>query len=174
MKPEFPVLYAKASMLVATPLIGLVGAFYVVREISQPASEVYGFAMGAFGITAALSGICFTVSESVPGSSDFRYAGEKFLHSSVLIVQTVMLVYLKDFLTGASWLSNLPRLGTFVRVVPLALLPLLSFAAAIAWYFGFDSINSRLWQNWKQRIEDINKRTSNSDPAKNTRAKGAS
>jgi hypothetical protein len=85
-----------------------------------------------------------------------------------------MLVYLKGFLAGASWLSNHPWLGTFVRAVPLALLPLVSAAAAWAWYFGFEAVNSRLWQNWKQRIEDINKRASNSDPAKNTRAKGAS
>jgi hypothetical protein len=151
----------------------------------QPASEVYGIGVASFGVTAALSGICFTVSESVRGSSEFRFAGEKFLHSSVLLVQTLMLVYLKDLLAGARllreylpywfiFLSKHPWLGTFVRAVPTALVPVVSGAAAIAWYWGFEAVNNQLWQNWNQRIEDINKRASNSDPAKNTRAKGVS
>ena len=108
MKPELPVLNAKASMVVATPLILVMTFSYVSRAINQPAANVYAVGMAAFGVTAALSGICLTVSESVQGSSTIRYAGEKFLHSSVLVIQRVMLIYLKDSVAGWNWLVGHP------------------------------------------------------------------
>jgi len=157
MKKEFPVLYAKGSMLVATPLLGLVAYSYVAHAISQPASAVYGIGIASFGVSAALSAICFTVSEPVQGSPDFRYAGEKFLHSSVLLIQTMMLIYLRDLLTASSWLDSHLWLGALAKALPVFLLPLLSGAAAVTWYHGFDALNSRLWRNWERRMEDINK-----------------
>jgi hypothetical protein len=154
MKPEFPNLYAKASMVVATPLIGFVGCFYVARATTRPAPEVYGFGVVAFSVTAALSGICLRVPESVHGSSSFQYAGEKFLHSAVLLLQTVMLVYAKAFFAETTWLSDHPWLGTIVRAVPLALIGLLSAAAAWTWHHAFDVVNSQLWRNWEERLGD--------------------
>ena len=157
MKKEFPVLFAKASMLVATPLIGLVAYSYAARAIDQPASEVYGIGMASFGVSAALSAICFTVSEPVQGSPDFRYAGEKFLHSSVLLIQTMMLIYLRDLFSASNWLGSHSWLGALAKALPVVLLPLLSGAAAVTWYHGFHVVNSRLWRNWEQRMGDINK-----------------
>ncbi len=174
MKPEYPELYAKASMLVATPLIGLVAIFYVASAISQPASEVYGIGMAAFGVTAGLSAICFNVHETVHGASKFWYAGEKFLHSSMLLVQTMMLVYLDDFLVGSTWLSNHLWLGTLLRMLPRLLLSFISGAAAITWYLGFDVLDSLLWQNWRKRVEDINEPAIHGDAAKNTENKDTS
>jgi hypothetical protein len=161
MKPVFPVLYAKASTIVATPLIGLVAFFYVARAITQPASDVYGIGMAAFGVTAGLSAICFSVPETVPGSSNFRYA-------------VVMLTYLKDCLACADWLSNPIWLGLVVRRIPLFLLPLLSGAAAVTWHLGFGVADAQLWQNWKQRIEDVNRAATASEKAKTRDAKSAS
>jgi len=84
------VLYAAASRFVAVPLIGAVACYYVVYAIGPPATEVYALGMTVFGVTAALAAICFSVSESVPGSGSFRYGAEQFLHSSVLLIETVM------------------------------------------------------------------------------------
>ena len=158
-KPEFPAFWAKASTWAATPIIGLVAILYVSGAISRPASEIYGIGIAAFGLTAALSAICFSVSETWPGSSNFRYAGEKFLHSSVLLVQTLMLLYLNESLAGSTWLTYHLWVGRIVRGVPRSLFGLLSGAAAIAWHQGFGVVDWQLWENWKQRVEELKKPT---------------
>jgi hypothetical protein len=157
--------------VVATPLIGLVTIFYVARAINQRATDVYGFAMAAFGVTAALSAICLTLSERVDGSSRIRYAGEKFLHSSLLLIQTAMIIYLKDAVTASHWLSSHPWISNSARTLIVTLLGLLSSGAAVAWYYGFDALNSQLWQNWERRHENISGQASTGPSAKNVKNK---
>ena len=160
-KREFPVLNARASTYIATPLIGIVAIFYVVNALNRPAAEIYGVGIAAFGVTAGLAAVCFSVPESINGSPNFRYAAEKFLHSSVLLIQTVMLVYLKDWSASSEWLNNHFWVGRFARLVPGALLSLLAGFAAITWHQGFDVIDWQLWQNWNRRIDEINKPATN-------------
>jgi hypothetical protein len=171
MKREFPALYAKASMTVATPLIGLVTIFYVTSAINEPAADVYRMALAAFGVTAALSGICLTVSEPIDGLSNIRYAGEKFLHSSLLLIQTAIVIYLKNAVSASDWLSKHPWISSSARALTLGLLGLLSAAAAVAWYFGFAAVNSQLWQNWERRIENTDRTASTDAPAKSAKTK---
>ena len=85
-----------------------------------------------------------------------------------------MLVYMKDFSAGWDFLNSHIWLGSFVRRVPLALLPFLSGAAAVTWHLRFGVVDAQLWLNWKQRIEDINKAATGGETAKKSGAKSAS
>ena len=114
MKREFPVLFAKASTWIATPLLGLVTINYALRVINQRGSEVYPVGVAAFGVTAALSGLCFAVAAVPESLNAARYAGEKFLHSSLLLIQTVMIVFLKEALSNSAWWMSHQTLSAIV------------------------------------------------------------
>src|ERR1017187_7932940 len=103
MKREFPVIWAKASLWIASPLILLVTVLHISQATSRSASDVYAVGMTAFGVTAALAGICFTVPKEVEGSSDTHYAGEKFLHSALLLIQSLMIIYVREAVTASAW-----------------------------------------------------------------------
>ena len=156
MKREFPILFAKASTVIATPLLGLVTINYALHLINQRGSEVYPVSVAAFGVTAALSGLCFAVAAVQNSLKNARYAGEKFLHSSLLLIQTVMIAYLKESMSNSAWWMSHATLVAVVNSVFSILLTLLAAAAAWAWYFGFAALNDELWGNWERRIAEIN------------------
>lgn len=153
MKPEFPILFAKASTIIAAPLVLITLSFYVTHAIILPASEVFPMAIAVFGITAALSGVCFTMSPSKNDEYNIRYAGEKFLHSSLLLMQSLILIYSKESLISLSYISSTNTIKTIIIAVFSALLGLISSMAAITWFHGFDALNNELWKKWEKRID---------------------
>jgi hypothetical protein len=112
--------------------------------------------MAAFGLTAALSGICFTVPQGPKGSPEIHYAAEKFLHSAVLLVQALMLLYVKQVLETSSWAHEHLATSRGLALVFGCLEGLVCSSAAWCWFWGFHAINSRLWKNWDRRIQEIN------------------
>jgi hypothetical protein len=157
MKREFPVLYEKVSVWIATPLLGLATMFYAQRAIIGPALEIYSTGMAAFGVTAGLSAVCFQMATTSAGSSSPSvYAGEKFLHSSLLLLQTLLVVYVREAVLVSQFATSHPSLSWQVRGLAAAVLSLLAAAAAWTWYHGFSELNSALWRNWERRIRDLN------------------
>jgi hypothetical protein len=153
-RPEFPWLYAKASTAVATPLLGVVTVVYTQQAISQRPADSYPFGMAAFGVSIAFAGVCYTVPSSDGGLSTTRYAGEKFLHASLLLLQSLMLIFAKNAAITHSpqwvqpWVGTAKCLGVVAGVVA----SLVAAAAAWCWYWGFEELNSELWRNWERRI----------------------
>jgi hypothetical protein len=147
----------RTSSAVAHVLIYVLASNYVVHAISRPAGEVYPLGMTAFGITAAFAAICFSVPETVPGSAAFRYSAEKFLHSSVLLIQTVMIIYLKDSVEHSQWAAAYQWAAKPLHFVLKLILPLISGAAAITWSHGFEAVDRQLWANWEHRLEQLQK-----------------
>ena len=151
MRHEFPILDAKISMIIVTPLIWIITTLYILRAASQSASEVYGLGMTAFGATAMLSGICFRIPDTVEGSSQFHFAGEKFLHSSILLIQTLIIIYMKDFIIKDTSINIFTWITPVVYIVTIPLIITISFMAANTWFQGFRDVNAQLWQNWQRR-----------------------
>lgn len=156
MKREFPVLYKAASVWIATPLLGLSTLFYAQRAITQTASEVYPVGMAAFGVTAALSAICFTMVPACDNPPTARYAGEKFLHSSLLLIQSLLILYVRDAAVAFDWVRTHPPVVANITGVAAAVLSLVTAAAAWTWYHGFSELNAVLWKNWERRIRELN------------------
>jgi hypothetical protein len=157
MKKEFPVLFAKVSTVIATPILFVTIILYIQRAITQAAPEIYPLVIAAFGVTAALSGVCFRMASSSPENSTPRYAGEKFLHSALLLIQSLFVIYAREAIISLNWVHEHGTIKTVCSVVASWIVFLLSAVAAWAWYYGFSELNSELWQKWKRRIEDINK-----------------
>ncbi len=175
MKREFPVLYAKASTVIATPILAITRISYIQRAITQPASEIYSLTMAAFGVTAALSAVCFTMAPSSVEDPTVRYAAEKFLHSSLLIIQSLIVIYAKDAIISTEWVRAHTIIKMITSAVAVGIVSLVAAAAAWTWYWGFSELNSQLWRNWKRRIKNINKAPSLSQQEKTekTNDKGA-
>lgn len=156
MKREFPVLYERVSVWIATPLLAFGTMFYTTSALSQPASAVYPVGMAAFGVTAALSGICFTMVSACDNPSTSRYAGEKFLHSSLLLIQSLLVLYVRDAAVIFDGIQAYPAIITNIKGIAAGILSLVTTAAAWTWYHGFSDLNAVLWKNWERRIREIN------------------
>jgi hypothetical protein len=154
---EFPWLYAGASRVVATPIIGFVTYSYISGSFFQPASELYGLGLTVFGVTAALAGICLTVPESIGGLSQVRHAGEKFLHAGLLVVQSVMLTFVRATIATSPWWIRHPRTSVVGISIAAGLFSLVSAMAAVSWYWAFDDLNRQLWRNYELRMENHHK-----------------
>ena len=152
---EFPAMYAGASKWVAMPLIGAVTLLYITRAASSSGQDVYGLGMTAFGVTAALSAICFTVPSTAEGWAQAQYAAEKFLHSSLLLVQSLMLLYIKQAAVSLTWVHTHPWVAFCIAGSVAGVLGLVSASAAWCWLYGFGAINNSLWKNWESRIIKI-------------------
>ena len=90
MGSDFLKLFALASGWIATPLICICTIIYIQHAISQPATNAFPMGLSAFGVTAALSGISFSMARACENPATAKYAGEKFLHSSILLSQTLL------------------------------------------------------------------------------------
>jgi len=155
-KPEFPKLYAVASVWIATPLLGICTIVYIQNALFQPAANTFPIGLSAFGVTAVLSGICFSMARTCENPATAKYAGEKFLHSAILLIQSLLVLYIRDTVGEIEWLKPWPNLVLTVRTFAVGLLSLVTAVAAWAWYHGFSELNEFLWKNWEQRIREIN------------------
>jgi hypothetical protein len=100
-----PTLLPLLSKTLGNLIILLAGLFYVGELVKKPFEQTTGTILTAFGIIAGFSALCYTAIPSY--RRDQRgtplYAGEKFLHSSLLIIQTLFLRFaLVVFLDGMS------------------------------------------------------------------------
>ncbi len=157
MKREFPVLYEMVSVWIVTPLVGFSTIFYAMGAIRHPASEVYPVGLAALGVTAALSGICFTMAPTNGQYSTERYAGEKFLHSSLLLIQSLLVVYIRDAVLASAWMQAHTTIAGNIAGLAAAAFSFVAAAAAWTWHHGFTDLNAVLWKNWERRISELNK-----------------
>ena len=153
---EFPKLYALASVWVATPLLGICTMVYIQNAMFQPAASTFQTGLSAFGVTAVLSGISFSMARACENPATAKYAGEKFLHSSILLIQGLFVIYLRDAVSESDVLKPHPYLVFTLRAFAVGLLSLLTAVAAWTWYHGFSELNEFLWKNWEENIRAIN------------------
>lgn len=157
MKREYPVFYEKISLWFVSPLIALWLCVYVQHMVYASATEAYTVGVGAFGMTAGLSGVCFAMA-AVTDSSKWPacYAGEKFLHSALLLIQTLLIVSIRDAIIQLKFAQEHPMLTPFVKGISAALMLIVATAAVWTWHHGFSELNKTLWKNWEKRIREIN------------------
>lgn len=127
--------------------------------IEFPASEVYAVGMAAFGVTVALSAVCFAIAVAPTAVPISTYAGEKFLHSSILIVQTLLVVSVRDAVLKMTFVRDHGVLMTQVKGVTAVIVMFVATAAVWTWYHGFSELNAALWKNWEQRVNELNERS---------------
>ncbi len=150
---------ANVSIFIATPIIIVVSVVYMHSFVYAPYSKSYEFALSAIGISAALSAIC--LSAMLPIEADktllvFRYAGEKFLHSCLLLIQALIIAFARDNILLWDWFVPFDGLRRAVELIANTAGLFVTATAAFCWYWAFEGLNRKLWANWRQRIEEMN------------------
>ncbi len=156
MKSDFPVLFAKASTLVGAPIIAYATMDFILTTAKLPAAQVYPMAITAFGVTGVLAGICFTAEPLYNGTIAAKYAGEKFLHSSLLLLESTILIYVKDALISVPFITAHNPLKFITDYIFGVLVIFVSAAAGFTWYHGFCELNNALWKSWENRVIALN------------------
>ena len=110
MGSDFLKLFALASGWIATLLICICTIIYIQHAISQPATNAFPMGLSAFGVTVALSGISCSMARACENPATAKYAGEKFLHSSILLGQTLLALYIRDTVVESDWIKTWPNL----------------------------------------------------------------
>jgi hypothetical protein len=157
MKPGFPWLYSKISTIVAVPIIMTTVTFYIIHAINLPANDIYPMALTAFGTTAVLSGVCFAMAPTKTIDPPIRYSGEKFLHSALLILQSVIVVYAKESILSISIIITHYVIRIVISGVFIVVITFVATMAALTWFHGFDELNTELWKKWERRVEIMRK-----------------
>jgi len=138
------------SKIFLTIIIMAAGFPYVQQLLRKPLDEVTGIILTTFGAIAGLSAVCYT---AVPFYKQEQkettlYAGEKFLHSCLMIIQTLFLKFGVDrlpewdFLKNSGWLNHVQWFADFILVV-------FGIVAIILAYAGFFDLNSLLWKRYE-------------------------
>jgi len=149
-------LYSFISKYVGYAIISMSGLYYVQRILSESAEKVTSLALTAIAIIAALSALCFSyvpcISDEVDRNSGL-YAGEKFLHSTLLVIQTLFLKYVAeqalsyDSIIAIFWLKI-----TISIIAGTLLIGIGGFAVTMA-ALGFHDLNKTLWSHYKKIAE---------------------
>lgn len=126
---------------------------FAYQTTLRPEGEVYSFILTAFGIALGLSATCFTMASNPTDTGRVRYAGEKLLHASVLLIQVLLAIFLKQYLFETSS-EQRPLWIDFVASTVLSWAAvLISLAAGWCWNFGFDALLQQLWDNYQKRLD---------------------
>jgi hypothetical protein len=155
MKAEFPAFQSKVCTILAIPIIGISVSFFNYFAVFKPSENVYTLAITFFGVTAGLSGLCFAMSPTKTGEPLIRLAGEKFLHSSVLLLQTLIVLFAKNSLLGLSIVNDHKIIKAIIIMLFTFIVFIVSTMAAVTWFHGFQKLNRELWERYRVRIENI-------------------
>jgi hypothetical protein len=144
------------SRILAHVVVGSAGLLYFQKLFWGPGEDFYTFAVTASGLIGGISALCYTkasVTDDTKDKGTMVFCGEKFFHSSLLMLQALVLKYVYDgvlpFFPDASWWKTILSLVFF----PLYL------ATGIYGFYGvfhaFDDLNEFLWkryvERWKQK-----------------------
>src|SRR6266540_4097742 len=102
-KREVPIVLGNISRGIAVPVLAAATIQYALALYHKPAVEVYPLALSAFGLTAALGSVCLSATGPIGSETTphvLRYAGEKWLHAALLLLQVLILVFARDAMIG--------------------------------------------------------------------------
>jgi hypothetical protein len=142
--------HEKISIWILTPLILFTLTQYIYVAVSKPFNDFAPLCFSATGLTLALSALCGQIA-SVTNKDDpfydtLTYAGEKFLHCSLMLVQCLVVVFVKDAFLNSSWATDLPALKKIVPIISGGMAGLAATYGAYLWYWGFSALNFALWK----------------------------
>jgi hypothetical protein len=149
------------STAVGFIIIGAAALLYAQQLMIMPVKEFAPIGLSACASIGGLAGLCFGFARSctTPEERDVPlYAGEKFFHSVLLIIQTLFLKFAEDGLlavgcvSSSKWISGAVR-GTATVIMFVVLMYGVYFAI-----YGFEALNDFLWKRYKKRWLDIRKK----------------
>ncbi len=145
---------SRLSGWIAIPLVMIVAYNYAHAMIRRPAGEATSLAVTAFGLMTAMAAVCLSVSSPVGRGERtaqvFKYAGEKFLLASVLLLQVLFMMYARDGILEI--VAKYPRTRGLVTSASGIIMGVLSTVAAFTFYWAIEALNDELFKIWKWRL----------------------
>jgi hypothetical protein len=138
-------------------LYGLSGLQYAIHLLNRDNPKLTAVGVTAFGVCAVLSNLSYRAAPLFDEKEKklLMYSGEKFFHSSLLLIQTVVFRYAIDaFLTfkvapdKSMWM---PVITTIVMIFNVIMF-LIGIFAVYFFLYGFESLNNFFWIRYRQRI----------------------
>jgi hypothetical protein len=138
-------------------ILGMTGTFYAIQLINESSSKVLTLGLSAFGILGILSAICFTLVPCLDKDDEKEYplfAGEKFLHSCLFIIQSIFVKYASEQIIALQFLKNIPLLLIAINLIINTILIIVISYATYFSFFGFEALNEFLWNRCEKRLEE--------------------
>jgi predicted membrane channel-forming protein YqfA (hemolysin III family) len=152
----FGLLIVKGSVV----LIFWVGLGFVVVVLYNFKNDTTPITNVAFGITAVLASLCFSCSRALKTEDEdrdrFTYAGERFMHASILLITASILKYALLVIQGTAFGQ------THMTIIPLVTAPLglcvpfVFMQALLSAHTGLRVCGNLLWPRLN-RYDDFNK-----------------
>lgn len=149
--------YVKLSSFISKSIgyiiICMSGLFYVQRLITEPIEKVSSLAFIAIATMAALSALCFSYVQCISDETDKNtglYAGEKFLHSTLLIIQTIFLKYVTDQGLSFDLIKSIVWLKITISIIAGILLTCIGGYAVSMSALGIHYLNKTLWSHYEK------------------------
>jgi len=152
-------LTSKLSQAIGYIIIFFAGQTYVLGILSEPIERVTSIALSSLGAIVALAALCFAVVPCLPLENDKKapmYAGEKFFHSTLLIIQTLFLKYGADTFLSYAWIKSLHWLVVALTILTSILISGIGLFAVLNTAWGFDSLNKFFWHRHDERMHNQN------------------
>jgi hypothetical protein len=150
----FPRFASFVSSTVGYIIIAAAALMYMNQFIQSSINEVFTVGLSAFALVAALSGLCYALAPCLTIDEEKKtplYAGEKFFHSCLLLLQTIFLKYVSISVLEIKWIQEHSSINYSVSIVFNILLVLISLIATYFCLFGFEAINDFLWKRYEVR-----------------------
>lgn len=148
--------FAFISNAIGYFLIGVTGIIYANNLIIKETEEIFTVGLSALFIFSALSALCFSffsVLKKDDEKNDMIYCGEKFLHSSLLIIQTILIKYAYNSLLNSSYIKNSWLLLLLIKIFFISVVTVCCLMGVFFALNGFQSLNDLLWRRVLQKIK---------------------
>jgi hypothetical protein len=137
--------FRKGPVLIAL----LIGVFYCTVVLAKLNHDTTSVTNAAFAVTAVLCGLCLRMSSTLasedPAKDRFRYAGERFLHSSLLLILASVVKYAASIVGSVGFFVDKKLLSAAVTFPIGILVSALFIWALIDAHTGFRIANDQLW-----------------------------
>ncbi len=137
------------------------GIVYVQRILFEPIEKVATLAFTAIATIGALSALCFSYVSCIFNENDKNsgiYSGEKFLHSTLLIIQTLFIKYVADQVLFLEMVKTVPWFKTTISIITGSIILWIGTSAVTLAALGFDTLNKTLWSHYvKNASKNLNK-----------------
>jgi hypothetical protein len=120
------------------------GISYLTNMATEPSSKAITVGVSALGIIGLLSGLCFTMTKCIEDKNmknTLIYSGEKFLHSCLLIVQTIFLKFAYDGFSAFMKKEFIPLVANIASYVFYLLVISIGIYAIYFSIYGFEDLN---------------------------------
>ena len=148
--------YSFISKTIGYIIISVSGLVYIQKLIIVSIEKVTPIALTAIATIAALSALCFSFVQSISDEHDKNsglYAGEKFLHSTLLIILTLFLKYASDQALSFTSINSIIWLKITISIISsLFLFGIGGYAITMA-ALGFHDLNKTLWSRFEKLAE---------------------